>query len=129
MDGPHGHRVIVGAFVTHDADAFHWQQHGERLPDLRVQTGVLDFVDDNVISFLQQAYAARCHFPHNADGKSRSRKWLPLNDLLTQSQGASDGANLVLEKLTQGLYELQLHRFGKSTNVVMRFDRSRRAFD
>ncbi len=51
-----------------------------------------------------------------------TRERLPPDELGGQTQLKPDGTNLVFEKETKGLYQLELHIVGQTSNVVMGFD-------
>ncbi len=40
---------IIGAEIAHDADGAHRQQHREGLPDVVVEPGAADFLDEDIV--------------------------------------------------------------------------------
>src|SRR5207248_3314116 len=63
------------------------------------------------------------------DGETRSGKRLALKNRLRNGKHCADFPHLVLEELAQRLDERQMHSFGQATDVVMAFDRRRRALE
>lgn len=55
-DGTQSDRVVVGAFVAHYAHGTHAGKHGEVLPDFAVETGFGDFLAEDPVGVLQNAY-------------------------------------------------------------------------
>ena len=52
-DGAQRADVVVGAGVAHHADGAHRQQHGEGLPDLVVEAGLADLVEEDGVGLAQ----------------------------------------------------------------------------
>src|SRR4051812_32885283 len=127
MDSTDRAGVSVGAVIPHDADRHYRQQHGERLPNLIVETGRFDFGDNDLICVLKQLHSLGCDLAQNANGESRTGKRLTLQNLLWHAQVASDAANLVLKEILQGLDQLEIHLLRQSANVVMSLNGLRRA--
>src|SRR5262249_25216339 len=48
-DGAERHHVVVGAPVAHHADGLHRQDHRERLPDVVVEPGAADLLDEDLV--------------------------------------------------------------------------------
>src|SRR5664280_276889 len=121
-----GDCVRVGAHVTHHAYRHYRQEHRERLPDLVVHSGALDFADDNVVGFLQQGPALGSHLAQDAHRQSRPGKRLTLQDLFRHAQVAADLAHFVLEQVFEWLDQLELHEVGQAADIVMALDGLRR---
>src|SRR5437016_10532234 len=66
VHGADRERVLVRANIAHYAYALDRQQHTKRLPDLAVESGLLDFRNENVIGFLQHPDAFLRDLTHNA---------------------------------------------------------------
>ena len=47
------HHVVVGAVVAHDADGAHRQDDGEGLPDVVVEAGAADLLDEDLVGEAQ----------------------------------------------------------------------------
>src|SRR5215467_10569966 len=106
LDRTNRDRVLVSAFVAHDADALNRQQHRETLPQTRVPLLPFDFLRDDVVGAPQQIEAFGRDLTENSHGQPGTRKRLAHDELLVESQLASDLAYFVLEQLAQGLDEL-----------------------
>ena len=52
---------------------------------------------------------------------------MPADEGFRQAKLAAEGAHLVLEEFAQRLDELHVHALGQAADIVMRFDRHRRA--
>src|SRR5258708_4999111 len=89
--------IRVGSLIAHDADRHHGQQDGERLPDLRVETRSPDFVDHDVIGFLENRDSRRSDLTQNSNGKTGSGKWLALQDLFRHSHFAANAPDFIFE--------------------------------
>src|SRR5580704_14535459 len=70
--------IGIRARVAHDADPHNGKQHGEGLPNLRVESGFFNLADDDVVALAQNRYALGRDFSQNSDGKAGTREWLPL---------------------------------------------------
>jgi len=121
--------VAVSALVAHDADAFDGQQHRERLPDLAVEAGRLDLVNDDGVCGLQQGHALGRDLAQNAHRETGAGKRLAIDDVVGHAEVAADAADLVLEEVAQWLDELELHVRGQAADVVVALDGLRRTFD
>src|SRR6266404_7832321 len=97
VDGAHRASVGIGALIAHHADRHHRKQDRERLPDLGVETSLLDFGADDVITFAQDLQALGRDFAEDADGQTRSRERLPLQNLFRHAQIAANLSDFVLE--------------------------------
>ena len=117
------HNILIGAEVAHHAHAAHRQQNRESLPDLVVQTALADLLEVNRVGAAQNVERGFGHRAEHADPQTGTRKWVPSDDLLGQSELATDVAHLVLEKLTQRLDQLELHPRFESADIVVGLDR------
>ncbi len=110
-NGTDGEDVFVGPLVPHDTHTLDGQKNREGLPELPVQSGGPDLVLEDGIGLTKDRQAPFRNGADDADGESRSRKGLAPDHLLRDAQLLSQQTHLVLEKVLQGLYELQVHLF------------------
>ena len=103
MHGAYRQRVLVGAYVTHHANAPKGKQHTERLPNLTVQAGLLYLRDKNVVSFLKDADAFLRDLTHDPHRKTGARKWLAPDHVFRKAELESNTPNLIFEQLAQWL--------------------------
>src|SRR5205807_1030880 len=80
-DGAYDDRVGVGALVAHDADAADDRQHGEALPQLAVEAGPLDLLDDHGVGPAQDLQALGGDGSDDAHGQARPREGLAPHGL------------------------------------------------
>ena len=97
MHGADGAGVGVGALVAHHAHGHHRQQHRKRLPDFLVESGFLDFADDDLVTFAEQVCAFFGYFAENAHRQSGAGKGLTLQDVFRHSEVASYAADFVFK--------------------------------
>ena len=62
--------VIVGAAVAHHAHGAHRQQHREGLPDVVVEAGAADFLDEDVVGEAQDVELLARDLARAADGEA-----------------------------------------------------------
>ena len=80
------------------------------------------FIDENRIGTPQQIRPLALDLAQDAHAKPRTWKRMAEHDLARQSQLEAELAHLVLEQFTQRLEQLQMQRFRKTADVVMRLD-------
>lgn len=122
-DGAESDGVVVGALVTHNADALDAGQNGEVLIDMAVETGSGDLLAENGIAFPDDFRLLRSHLPDDADGQAGPREGLAPDQFLRQAQGFTQGADFVLEEHAQGLDELGEAQFlRQAAHIVVALD-------
>ena len=126
-DRPQRQRIVIGPPVAHHADGTHRQNGGEGLPDLVIKPMLADLVDVNRIGPAQDIQLFGGDFPRAADRQTRTGEGVAADEAVGQAKLAAQGAHLVLEQLAQGFDQLQPHLFRQAADIVVRFDRDRRA--
>ena len=103
--GTQGNRVLVGAFVAHNAyTADCRQQNGTSLPYFIVENFavfanvVLHVLDVNVVSILQNAYLFAGNIAKNAHCQAWSGEWVALDEAFGHAQFVPYTAHFVFEK-------------------------------
>src|SRR6516164_9541656 len=122
---PQRHHMIVGAIITHHADAAHRQQHGKSLPDVLVEAGTPDFLDENLVGKPQHVELLAGDLARATNGKAGARERVALDKSLRQPEFAAERAHLILEQLTQRLDKLHVHPLGQPADVMVRLDSDR----
>ena len=84
-----------------------------------------DLVDIDRIGPAQDVELLARDLAGATDRKARSGEGVATDEGGGQAQLAAQGADLVLEKLPQGLNQFQAHLFRQTTDVVVRFDGDR----
>src|SRR5258708_38276593 len=51
LDSAHGNGEAVGAIIAHHPHAAHREEHGKGLPNLLVEAGAADFIDNDIVRF------------------------------------------------------------------------------
>ena len=119
-------RIVIGAPVAHHAHGAHRQNGGKGLPDLVIKPVLADLVDINRIGPAQDVQLFARDLAGAADGQTRTGEGVSADKAGGQAQLATQGADLVLEKLAQGLDEFQTHLLRQAADIVVRFDGDRR---
>src|SRR5258708_3127740 len=99
MDGANGASGRVRSLVTHHPHGHHRQQHGKRLPDLRVEAGAPDLIDHDIIGFLEDGDALWRDLSQDADRQTWSWKWLALDNFLWHIKFPPNAPNFVLKQI------------------------------
>ena len=123
-NGTQRHSTLVGALITHHANALHGQQDYAGLPNLVVKVPVAQSLNENVVGILQYLDFFACDVAENAHGKTRSRERMARYQMLRHSELTTHAAHLVLEQQAQRLAKLQIHLFRQSAYIVMALDDS-----
>src|SRR5690606_26383716 len=113
----------------HDSDGFHWQEDDEGLRGKVVPafaTVVIDsvaqLVDKDGIGAAQQVCVFLFDFAENANAQARPRERMAVDHCRRQPQSYAQLTDLVFEKLTQRLKQLQIECFRQPTDIVVRLD-------
>ena len=122
LDRAHRDGEFIGARVAHHADALHWQQHREALPDALVPPRLADLLGDDGIRLLQQGDLVARDAAQDADREAGPREGLADQEFLVDAEVASHGADFVLEQFAERLHQLELHTFRQAADVVMALD-------
>ncbi len=123
------HDVLVGPSIAHHPDALDRQEDDERLPDLVVETGGADLLDQDRVGLPQWLEPCARHLAEDPDRETRPRERMASDGARRQPELAAERTDLVLEELPQRLDEPELHVLGQSADVVMRLDRDGFALD
>ena len=81
--------AVIRAIVAHHADRPDRQQHGERLPDRIVETGVADLFEIDGIGLAQNIAFFLGYFARNADGEAGTRERMPADEVFGQPKLAA----------------------------------------
>src|SRR5712691_63462 len=133
-----GHRVLRRDRANHDrvgvrplvalhADRTDRRQHGERLPELAVQTRAPDLLLQDRVRRPQDLEPLRGDLADDPDRKPWAWKRLPPDHPLRHPELLADTSYLVLEQQTQRLDELHAHVRREAADVVVRLDLRRDA--
>lgn len=88
--------LLVSPGVSHDPHCLHRQEHGERLTNLVVETGVANFIDVDLVSLLEDFDLFASDRTQNADGKAGAGKWVALDEVVRDGQQTTERSNLIL---------------------------------
>jgi hypothetical protein len=121
-DGTEGNALVVDTLVSHDTDGADGEKGGVSLGDLAVETGGHDLRDEDVVGLAGNADLVGGDLSDDTDGNSGTGEGVTPDKLLWDSEVGSHDANLVLEELTKGLDNLELHVGGETSNVVVGLD-------
>ena len=111
--------------VAHDADGFHRQDGGERLPDRVIKPVFVDLVDINGVSTAQEVELFRGDLSRAADRQTGTGEGVAGDERGRQAKFAAKGADLILEQFAQGFDQLQPHFLGQAADIVVAFDGDR----
>src|SRR5262249_57187601 len=98
----------------------------ERLPDIIVEAGAADFLDENVVGQPQNVELVAGDRARAADGETGARKWMAADKGLGQAELAAERAHLVLEQFAQRLGQPPVHSLRQTAGTVVGFCRYRR---
>ena len=104
------------------ADALDRQEDGERLPDLVVESGVADLLDQDRVGPAQRARRSSVTSPRMRIASPGPGKGCRPTMSLRQPELAPDLPHLVLEQLAERLDQLE-HPLGQAAHVVVGLDR------
>ena len=117
--------VVIGSEVAHDADRTHIGQNSEILVDGFIQTCFGNLIAEDEICFAQDVQLFFGDFANDADGKTRTRERLAVDQIIRQTQLSAQCADLVLEQQAQRLDDfLEVDIVRQTTDIVVRFDDS-----
>ena len=119
--------LLVGAVVAHHADAAHGQQHGEGLPQRRVEVRRADFFVHDGVGPAQHVQARFGDLAQAAHREPRAGEGVAPEHVVRHAHGLARAAHLVLEQLAQRLDQLELHAFGQAADVVVALDHRARS--
>ncbi len=97
------------------------------MPDLSVQSGGLDFADNDVVSFLEQRNPLGRDLAQNPHGQPGAGEGLALQDFFRHAKIAPDAPHLVLKEVLERLDQFELHVRGQAADVVVALDGGRRS--
>ena len=103
--------MVVGPGIAHHTDCLNWQQHGEGLPDVIIETSVADLIEINRIRLPQDIQLLARDISGNTNGKAGARERMPANERLRQAEFLAKLTDLILEQLAQWLDQLEVHPF------------------
>ena len=121
-DGAEGYGAFVCALVAHYAYALDGEEYHSGLPDLVVESGVAEALDEDVVGILEDAYFLGGDVAEDADGETRAREGMAGDEVFGHAECAAHGADLVLEEEAEGLAEAELHALGEAADVVVALD-------
>src|SRR6185295_14806911 len=119
---PNCYHVRVRSTIPHDAHAPDRREDGERLPDVAIQAGRLDLVDDDPVGLAQRLQPLGGDLADDPDRETGPGERLAMDHRLGQPELDPDGADLVLEQVAQRLDELEPHVRRQPADVVMGLD-------
>jgi hypothetical protein len=125
LDRPQADNLLVSPPVTLNTNRLDRQQRRERLSDLVVETGLADLLDEDLVGVLGDLDLLAGDGTEDTDGESRSGEGVTADEVSGDVEETTEGADFVLEELTKGLDELELHVVEETTDVVVRLDRCR----
>jgi hypothetical protein len=122
--GTEDNHLSVHPLVSHDTDHTHIfrQDSCKSLRDLSVQASGDDFVDEDLVGLTSDLELCLVHLADDPDGQAWAWEWMSPYQLFWNSEVCSQCSDFVLEELSQGLDQLQMHTLEKSTNVVVGFN-------
>ena len=88
-----GDDVVVGALVAHDADAADGEEDAEGLPEFVVESGGLDFVDEDVVGLAEDVELFFVDGAEAADAEAGSWEGLAHDDVFGEAEEAADLAD------------------------------------
>src|SRR5216684_7497495 len=74
--------VLIGAAVTHHADGLDRQDHRKRLPDVVVEPGAADLLDEDLVGKPQDLQLLAVDRTGTADREPRARERMPSDERL-----------------------------------------------
>ena len=120
LDAPDAADVLVRSPVAHYADGFHRREEDdERLTYGPVTVSLVELLDHDGVSLLERRAVLRIDLAKDSDGEAGTREGVTPDAVLLDAKGDAELSHLVLEKLPQGLDELELHGRGQTANVVV----------
>ena len=122
-----GHRtdddgVRVRALVALDADRADRRQHGEALPQLAVEIGPTDLLEQDRVRAPQDGEPLLGDVADDPDREAGAGEGLAPDHALGQAELLADAAHFVLEEQPQRLDELHPHVGRQPADVVVRLD-------
>ena len=126
VGGGHGAQsdgVVVGALITHDADAAHVGQRGKILAGALGHGQLVHFLAPDSVGILDDGDLFRGHIADDADGQARAGERLAGNQVFRQAQLAASLADLVFEQVTQGFDDFfEIHKVRQAADIVVALD-------
>ena len=121
--GTQGHSVVIGALVTHHADAAHIGQSSVILVDLLIQTRLGDLLTPDRVCILHDGDLFGGHLADDADAQTGAGERLTADQILRQAQFAANLTHLILKQVAQGLHQLlKVHGIGQAADIVVALD-------
>src|SRR4029079_2367388 len=112
----------VGALVSLHADRADRGEHGEALPELAIEVGAPDLLEQDRIGPAEHRESLLRDVADDPDREPWAGEGLTPDHALRKAELFADAAHLVLEEEPQWLDELHPHVGRKATDVVMRLD-------
>ena len=125
-DRPQDDGIPVGPLVAHHADGPYGRKDREALPDFVIPIAIFHFLHDDGVGIAENFAPFWGYFAKNTDGEAAAGEWLPVNNLLGQTQFQAELAHFVLEQAFQRLDQLELHVPGQAAHVMVALDHGRR---
>ena len=127
LDEPDGDDLLVGALVAHDPDRPDREQDGEGLPEVVIDAGPADLLEDDLVGVAEDRQALGRDLAEEPDGQAGTGKRMLEDEVAVGAELEAERADLVLEELLERLDEDELEVLGKPAHVVVRLDDVRRA--
>ena len=123
VDGAERYGVVVGTFVSHDADRAHVGEGGEVLANGFVEAGVGDFFAVDGVGVLNDTDFFGGDFTDDADAETRTREWLTEDEGFREAQFEAGFADLVFEEVAERFDDFfEVYVVREAAHVVVGFD-------
>ena len=117
--------LLVGSFITHDADTADIEECGVGLPDAFVEARFEELFAENPVGFLSDFDSLTCHFTEDPDAESGAGEGFAVNDFGREAKGATDFADFIFKEPAEWFDDFELHPVGQATDVVVGFNFAR----
>lgn len=90
--------LLICPSVAHNADSFYREEHSECLGDLVVETRLPDLLDVDAVSLLEDLDLLPGDGAKNADGETRTREWMALDEMVGDGEKTTESTNFICKR-------------------------------
>lgn len=110
--------LVIHPLVSHHTNSPARQESGIRLANLSVQARSLNLADEDVVGLPCNFNLLGVNLAENADGDAGPGEGVAPNEVLGDAKAGAELADFVLEELTEGLDELEVHVCGETADIL-----------
>ncbi len=122
FDGSECDDALISPAVAHDADGLDWEEDGEDLAGLAVEPGRDDFFEQNLVGVADDFEFVFGDVAKYTHSEPWAWEWVSPDDGIGDAQDGAQGADFILEQLSDGFDEFEAEFFGEASDIVVEFD-------